>query len=245
MIKAIIIDDESYIRTIIEAYVLKKFAKDIMVIGKADSVESSIELINNIQPDLLFLDIKLNDGTGFDILERITEKNINVIFITGYDHHAIKAIKVGALDYILKPIDEKELEIAILKAIEKFSNYNEISKHLEVSTEYFRGSKKKRIVLKTLDQIHFVFEDDILYCHSEGNYTTFHLKEGQNIIISKSLKKSIELLSDDLFIRCHQSHLVNASHVASYNHQGYLLLKSGEIVPVSGRLKRLVINQIF
>jgi len=194
---------------------------------------------------LLFLDIKLQDGTGFDILERISVKNINVIFITGYDNLAIKAIKVGALDYVLKPIDEMELEAAILKAIENISKSNETEKLLEISAEYFKGHKKKRIVLKTIDQIYFVFEDDILYCRSEGNYTTFHLKDGQNILISKSLKKSMELLSNDSFIRCHQSHVVNASYVTSYNKQGYLLLNSGETVPVSGKLKKFVISKIF
>ena len=245
MIKAIIIDDESYIRTTIEAYISNKFTKDIRIVGTANSVEASLKIINQLQPDLLFLDIKLQDGTGFDILEGLLDKNINVIFITGYDNHAIKAIKVGALDYVLKPIDEQELEAAVLKAIENISKSNETSKLLEISAAYFKGQKKKRIVLKTLDQIYFVFEDDILYCHSQGNYTTFHLKDGQKILISKSLKKSMELLSDAIFIRCHQSHVVNSSHVASYNKQGYLLLNSGETVPVSGRLKNLVINQIF
>ena len=141
MIRAIIIDDESYIRATIETYILNNFSKDIRIVGQAHSVETSLETIGKLQPDLLFLDIELQDGTGFDILERITETNVNVIFITGYNNHAIKAIKVGALDYVLKPINEQELKVAVLKAIENFSKSKETSKLLEISTAYFRGFK--------------------------------------------------------------------------------------------------------
>ncbi|RZN84762.1 MAG: response regulator transcription factor [Winogradskyella sp.] len=245
MIKAILVDDEAYIRDDIKSKLANYFIEDIEIVGEAESVEIAVKLIQEEKPDLLFLDIHLQDGTSFDILNRINNKNFDVIFITGFDNHAIKAIKIGALDYILKPIDDNEFKQAVTKAIDSSKQELDIEKLVEISSEYFQGVQKKRIVLKTLENVYVVYEDDILYCKSEGNYTTFYTQKSEKILVSKSIKKALELLSDDIFIRCHQSYLVNKKHVVRYNKQGVLIMNSEVKVPVSSRRKEYVIDKIF
>ncbi|MBW1294669.1 LytR/AlgR family response regulator transcription factor [Aquimarina litoralis] len=245
MIKAIVVDDEAYIRNKIKANVEQYFSDDIKIVDEAESVASAIKKIKEKKPDLLFLDIQLTDGTSFDLLEQIKNKNFDIIFVTGFDEHAIKAIKVGALDYVLKPIDSIEFKEAVLKAIGNSNKENDIEKLVEISKEYFQGVKKKRIILKTLDNVYVVYEDDVLYCKSEGNYTTFYTKKTNNIVVSKPIKKVIDLLSEDIFIRCHQSYIVNKNYVSRYNKQGVLIIEPNIKVPVSSRRKEYVIGKIF
>lgn len=245
MIKAILVDDEAYIRNSVREKINQHFSTDIQIIGEAESVTEAVSLIEEKSPDLLFLDIQLTDGTSFDILNQIETKNIDIIFITGFDKHAIKAIKVGALDYILKPIDEGEFKEAVVKAIESSNKENDLEKLIEISSEYFKGVEKKRVVLKTMENVYVVYEDDILYCKSEGNYTTFYTLQSERILISKPIKKVIELLSEDIFIRCHQSYIVNKKHVLRYNRQGVLIVNHEIKVPVSSRRKDHVIEKIF
>ncbi|WP_298904455.1 LytTR family DNA-binding domain-containing protein [uncultured Psychroserpens sp.] len=245
MIKAILVDDEAYIRQNVSSKLEAYFNNDIEVVGEAESVKEAVALIKEKKPNLLFLDVQLKDGTSFDILNKIEDKNFDIIFITGFDNHAIKAIKVGALDYILKPIDDEEFKAAVLKAIQNVKEENDIDKLVEISSEYFLGVKKKRIILKTMENVYAVYEDDILYCKSEGNYTTFYTKQSERILVSKSIKKVVELLSEDVFIRCHQSYLVNKKHVVRYNKQGVLVIINEVKVPVSSRRKDYVIEKIF
>lgn len=245
MIKAILVDDEAYIRDDIRAKLLQYFDEDIEIVGEAENVKSAVKLIQDEKPNLLFLDIHLQDGTSFDILNSISNKDFDIIFITGYDNHAIKAIKVGALDYILKPIDDDEFKQAVIKAIENSKQDTDLEKLVEISSEYFQGVQKKRIVLKTLENVYVVYEDDISYCKSDGNYTTFYTQKSEKILVSKSIKKVLELLSEDIFVRCHQSYLVNKKHVVRYNKQGVLVMNSQVKVPVSSRRKDYVIDKIF
>lgn len=245
MIKAILVDDEAYIRDNVKAKLGHYFNEDVEIVGEAESVASAIKIIEGKKPDLLFLDIHLTDGTSFDILNKLTNKNVDVIFITGFDAHAIKAIRIGALDYILKPIDDDEFREAVTKAIANSKEENNIEKLVEISNEYFHGVKKKRIILKTLNNVYAVYEDDILYCKSEGNYTTFYTQQSEKIVVSKPIKKIIELLSEDVFIRCHQSYIVNKKHVLRYNKQGILIVNFEYKVPVSSRRKDYVIERIF
>ncbi|OUS01305.1 hypothetical protein A9Q86_05830 [Flavobacteriales bacterium 33_180_T64] len=245
MIKTILVDDEAYIRNNVRAKLVQYFSNDIEIVGEAGNVSSAVKIIKEKKPNLLFLDIHLSDGTGFDILNELEEKNFDVIFITGFDNHAIKAIKVGALDYILKPIDDYEFKDAVKKALEKTTVENDLEKLVEISSEYFQGVKRKRIILKTLENVYVVYEDDILYCKSEGNYTTFYTKQSEKILVSKPIKKIMELLSEDIFIRCHQSYLVNKKHVVRYNKQGMLIIINEVKVPVSSRRKDFVMGKIF
>ncbi|MEO1032776.1 MAG: LytTR family DNA-binding domain-containing protein [Bacteroidota bacterium] len=245
MIKAILIDDEAHVRQDIREKLDHHFSNEIVIIDEAESVAKALDAIKKHEPHLLFLDIHLPDGTGFELITKSDFKNFDVIFITGFDHHAIKAIKVGALDYILKPVDEDEFKAAVVKAIENHKKENHLEKLIEISNEYFLGVKKKRIILKTTDNVYAIYEDDIIYCKSDGNYTTFYTSLLEKIVVSKSLKKIIEILSEDVFVRCHQSYVVNKKHVLKYNKKGVLIVKLDIRVPVSSRRKDYVLKRIF
>lgn len=246
MIRALIIDDEAHIRKDIRSKVEDHFSKDIIIIGEAESVETGLTAIDKYEPHLLFLDVHLTDGTGFDLLTQTAYKDFDVIFVTGFDDHAIKAIKVGALDYILKPVDIEEFVASVEKAIANNKKENHLEKLVEISSEYFnKGTQNKRIILKTTDNVYAVYEDDIIYCKSDGNYTTFFTQQMEKIVVSKSIKKVTEILSEDNFIRCHQSYIVNKKHVLKYNKQGVLVVNLDIRVPVSSRRKDYVIKRIF
>ncbi|GAB5399007.1 MAG: LytTR family DNA-binding domain-containing protein [Aureisphaera sp.] len=245
MIKALLIDDEAFVREEIREMVNNYFGNEILVVAEANGVAEGLAAIQNHQPDLLFLDINMGDGTGFDLLKQCATKNFDVVFITGFDQHAIKAIKVGALDYILKPVDEDEFKMAVQKAIDNYQKDNNLEKLIEISSEYFRGVEKKRVILKTSDTVYAIYEDDIIYCRSDGNYTTFYTQQMEKIVVSKALKQIEEILSDDVFIRCHQSYIVNKKHVLKYSKQGVLVVNLDFKVPVSSRRKDYALKRIF
>lgn len=245
MIKAIIVDDEQFVRTDIRKRIEKNFNEEIEIVTEAATVAEGVETIENHEPDLLFLDINLTDGTGFDVLTRTSYKGFEVIFITGFDDHAIKAIKVGALDYILKPIDKEEFTEAVSKALQNCGKTNQLDKLVEISNEYFQGTKNKRVILKTAETYYALYEDDILYCSSEGNYTTFYTRNQEKIVVSKTIKKIEEILTEEIFIRCHQSYLVNTKHVLKFDRKGVLIVAPDTKIPVSSRRKEYVIDRIF
>ncbi len=245
MIKAVLIDNESFVREDLRAKIEDNFAAEVVIVGEANGVTSGLDLIRKFEPDLIFLDIHMEDGTGFDLLEQIPEKTFDVVFITGFDQHAIKAIKVGALDYILKPVDDEEFKQAVQKAVDNFEKEHNLEKLIEISTEYFRGAEKKRVILKTADTVYAIYEDDIIYCRSDGNYTTFYTQQLEKIVVSKPLKQIEEILTDNVFIRCHQSYIVNKKHVLKYNKQGVLIVHLDFKVPVSSRRKDYALKKIF
>ncbi len=243
MIRAVIIDDEIIFRESIRKKLETHFKYDIDIIGESDSVKGGIELIESTQPDILFLDIELTDGYSFEILNHLKKHNFQIIFITGFNHLAIQAIKLGALDYILKPIDDEEFIGAVEKAIESEKNKS-IEELIKVSSDFFNGSKIKRIVLKTTDAHHIINEDDLIYCKAEGNYTQFFIKDNEHLLISKTLKKTEELLTESIFIKCHQSYVVNKFYISKVLADNYLLLNDGTKIPLSSRRKDFVLNKL-
>lgn len=245
MIKAIVIDDEAFIRKDIRELIGENFPKEISIVAEADSVADADEAIQKYEPDLLFLDIQLGDGTGFDLIQQSAFKGFEIIFVTAFDHHAIKAIKVGALDYILKPVDEAEFLEAVKKAIATHTPTSDLEKLIEVSSEYFKGVKDRRVILKTADTVYAIYEDDIIYCRSDGNYTTFYTQQLEKIVVSKSIKKIEEILSENMFVRCHQSYIVNKKHVLKYSRQGVLVVHMDFKIPVSSRRKDYALKKIF
>lgn len=245
MIKALLIDNEAHIREDIREKLETYFKDEILVVGEAEGVETGLKAIERHKPDLLFLDIHMDDGTGFDLINQSQRKDFDVIFITGFDQHAIKAIRVGALDYIIKPVDDDEFREAAQKAIQNYEKENHLEKLIEISSEYFKGAEKKRVILKTTDTVYAIYEDDIIYCRSDGNYTTFYTQQMEKIVVSKPLKQIEEILSDNIFIRCHQSYVVNKKHVLKYNKQGVLIVHLDFKVPVSSRRKDYALKKIF
>ena len=243
MIKAILIDDDSNLRSGMKG-LLAMFAPQIEIIGEADTVETGVAIIEKVKPQLIFLDIQLTDGTGFDILEKITEKygkiESHVVFITAHEEFAIKAFRFSALDYLLKPVDPEELKKVIEKINKTILKNNEFS-NVELLLENIKKQTNsfKRIALSNSDGIHLFDISDIIRCESEDNYTKFFIKNNKTILISKTLKEYEELLTAHGFERIHQSHLINLAYLKSYIKKdgGYVMMSDNSHLPISQRKK--------
>jgi two-component system LytT family response regulator len=246
MIKAVLIDDDVNLREGMKG-LLALFAPDISIIGEADSVESGVKILNILKPQIVFLDIQMKDGTGFDILEKLSEINgkvtSHVVFVTAYEHYAIKAFRFSALDFLLKPVAPDDLEKVIDKirtVLEKDNDYS----HIDLLLENIRkkADNFKRIALSNSDGMHLLDINEIIRCESDDNYTKFFIKSGKPILISKTLKEYEELLSEYDFVRIHQSHLINLAYVKSYvkKENGFVVMHNDEQLPVSQRKRDLL-----
>lgn len=244
MKKALIIDDEQRTRELI-AKMIESFDMGIEAIPKGENVQSGLKAIAEIQPDLVFLDIQMPDGTGFDLLKAIPDKNFEVIFITAHEEFAIKAIKFSALDYILKPVDPDELRAALERALETMGHEKQ-EPQFEALQHNIQPNQKRRLVLKTQESVHVVELDHIIRCEADRNYTSFYLTEGKKILVSRTLKDYETLLTGHNFLRVQQSHLVNLNFVERYDkgNGGAVVMKDGSEVPLSPA-KRDIFFQIL
>ena len=240
---AIIIDDVKEAREILVSD-LSYVAPDVEIIGEADNVVNGVKLLNSLSPDILFLDIEMPDGDGFDLLEMVKNRSFKTIFTTASDAHALKAFKFSAIDYLLKPIDQEELEHAVNKARGKVDHPKSLSLLKENISKDI--GKMERMILNTQERIHIVRIADIIRCESDVNYTRFYLQNGEKVLVTRTLKEYDELLSDSGFLRVHQSHLVNTDFIKEFvkSDGGHLNLISGGYVPVSTRRKPLVIQAL-
>jgi len=245
MLRTIIIDDEAHILQAVEKLV-NQYCPNVKIVAKADSVKSGFKTIKKYHPDLVLLDIKMEDGTGFDLLKQLEPVDFKVIFITAYDQYAIKAFKFSALDYLLKPCDADDLILAVNKA-EKLV-MKEMNTQLDTLADNIQteDSSKKKIILKTFDNIHLMKISDIIYCESDINYTNFYLLNGNKIIVSVTLKEYDEMLSEYGFFRVHKSFLINLSHINRFDKSegGYIVLSNDNRVPVASR-KREQLLELF
>lgn len=249
MIKVVIIDDEQSGREILTSLIKESFPI-LEIVGEADSVKSGVECIRYHKPDLVFLDINLRDGTGFNLIQKFTTIDFRIIFVTAYNEYAIKAIKYNAIDYILKPIDLEEFNSGVQKAIDNFQSSGLVSKKQAQAskpaarslTSVDQGDKK--IVLKTSESIHLIEIKNILKCSSESSYTTFFLATGEKIMVSKTLREFEEILVKYGFLRIHQSHLVNLSYVTRFDKRdgGTVILTDKTKIPVSHRRKQKLLD---
>ncbi|HOY32713.1 MAG TPA: LytTR family DNA-binding domain-containing protein [Bacteroidales bacterium] len=245
MLRAIIIDDE---KTSCDALsgLIKRYCDNITVVAQADGYKSGIKAIHEYKPDIVFLDIQMPDGSGFQVLEDVKEVDFEVIFTTAYDQYAIKAIKYSALDYLLKPIIPSDLVNALQKAEHK-RNASEMSSNIKVLLENLKTkTTSKKIILSTSEKIHVVETDNIIRCESDDYYTRFFFSDGKTLLISKTLKETEQLLGELDFLRPHKSHLVNIKYIKGFlkNDGGYIQLSDGSKVPVSRRKKEKVIHTI-
>jgi two-component system LytT family response regulator len=239
MTKAIIVEDEVRNAEVLKK-LLAKYCPDIEILSVDASVESAIAAINRLNPALVFLDVELPDGTGFNVLESFPEHAFSVIFVTAYEHYAIKAIKACALDYLLKPVDIDDLIAAVNKVKgEKDSPDFQKRRDTFLHNNLQKNSLLQKIALPTMEGLVFVNLQDIILCEAEGNYTNFKLKSHEKILVSKPLAHFEELLDSEQFCRTHQSYLVNLNYISKYvkGRGGYLVMIDGTKVEVSVRMK--------
>lgn len=233
MKKVLIIDDEKRTRELI-AKIIESFNYGVEVITDGENVTTGIKAIEDHNPDIVFLDIQMPDGTGFDVIRSAKDKSFEVIFVTAHEEYAIKAIKFSALDYLLKPVDPSELQKALDKALNQINSIKN-DQQFEALSRNIIPSQKRRLVLKTHESIHVIELDDIIRCEADRNYTSFFLKGGKKILVSKTLKEYETLLSAHNFLRIQQSHLVNINYVDRYDKKngGAVVMKDESEVPLS------------
>ncbi len=244
MITAAIIDDNPANRAL-NKRLLNEYFPDIQVVGEAGSVKTAVELLKKTKPGLVLLDIEIKGGTGFQVLQALKPYNFKVVFITAFDSFALKAIKFSAVDYIVKSVNEVEFQQAIQHAIDTLYPYeNRQAQNDYLLENYKKQTQPGKIVLRTAEAIHLVDINEIVYCRSDNAYTSFYLEQGEEIIVSDSIKSFAEMLKEYNFFRPHQSYLVNLNFVKRIDKAdgGFLVLKNGKEIPVSSRRKKLIID---
>jgi len=240
MIKAIIIDDEAHCIDRLTSLLTDEHKGSVELLGAFKSIEDGMHAIHTQHPDLVFLDVEIQDKTGFDLLKSLPEINFNVIFTTAFSQYAVQAFKFSAIDYLLKPIDSTDLYQAIDKLKNKISK-DEISQKFDVLFHNLKNIQgvSKKISVPTVNGYVFLQVADIIRCHSEINYTTLFLKDKQKITVAKTLKEFEELLKEYNFYRVHNSHLINLSYLKSYHKGkgGYAVMSDQSEIEVSTRRK--------
>jgi two-component system LytT family response regulator len=239
---AILVEDQSAALEMLQNDILNHH-KEIEIIGTAKSVVEASILLRKKQPDILFLDIMLGDGTGFDVLEIHPDLSSKIVFVTASDQFALKAFKFAAIDYVLKPYSNEDLSNAINKAKDQIKPDKEQLTVLQQSIKQ-PNQRPKKISLNTSDKIIVVNLDDIVRCKSDNNYTEFFLMNGQKILVGKTLKHFADMLKEFDFIRVHQSHLINIQYIKEFikSDGGYLVLKNKTTIPVSVRKRNEVLH---
>lgn len=248
MIRTLIIDDEIPVRKTLSG-LLNKTCPQVKIVGEADSVKAGLRTIREKSPDLILLDIKMEDGTGFDLLNQIDNIYFKIIFITAYEEYAIQAFEFSAVDYILKPVNPQKLANAVKRAEQlKQKAFNTQISALKENLEN-PGLQNKKIILKNMESIYLLQVDDIVHCESDGSYTVVKTVDDQKIIVSKVLKDYDNLLSESGFLRIHRSHLINLKHIKRFDKHdgGILVMSNGSQIPVSssGRERLLELFEVL
>lgn len=238
MLRAIIVDDIDSIRTK-NIDLIKQHCSNVAIIAEANNVESGVDAIKKYLPDLVFLDVEMPDGTGFDLLQQLKPITFKVIFITGFQDFAIKAFRFSAIDYLLKPIEADDLIEAVKKAEETINKEVLELKFSTLFTNIERPKDLQKLVLKTADKVYSVNVQDIVHCESEKNYTTFYFVNAPKLIVSTTLKDYETLLAPLGFFRSHQSHLINMLYFDHFikSDGGIIVLKNKATVPLATRKK--------
>ena len=237
--KALVIDNEPALRQGI-ATLLGQLCPDITTIEEAGGVKEGLQQIQQFRPDIVLLDVEMDDGTGFDLMKQVTHPEFQLIFITAHNQYAIEAFRFSAIDYLLKPVDPEAFQAAVEKAIRNLRS-SSLHQQVEILLQQLAGTQNRdrKIVLKDLENTYFIRVSDILYCEAEGTYTRFYLQDMPPVLVSKNLKEYEAILEPLGFLRTHHSFLANPDKIKMYDKTdgGSLILEGGRSIPVSQRKK--------
>ncbi len=236
MIRAILIDDEKHCRETL-CIQLERYCPEVQLLAQCSSAAEGLKVIREQKPALVFLDVEMPLMNGFEMLQQLPEIPFEIIFTTGYDAYAIKAIRFSALDYLLKPIDKEELQKAVAKARHQQDQSTTLTHQLSVLMEKLANKQGvlQKIALPTQTGFELVPLESILKCESESNYTHIYLKGGRKILVSRTLKEIEELLEGHPFLRVHHSYIANLNEIVRYvrGEGGYLIMSDDSSVMVS------------
>lgn len=217
----------------------------LQIVGYSAEISKAQTEIPNLKPDLILSDIQLTDGSSFTLFQSIDISDIPVIFITAYNQYAIEALNIGAFAYLLKPVDQEIFNETLDRCFQKKEQFRFEKNQMELARNHYTEKETiKRIALKSIDYTQIIQIADIVYCQSDKGYTTFFLNDGNKIVVSKVLKEYETLLPATVFIRCHQSFLVNVNYISKYYKDGNLQLTTKDLIPVSERKKEIVLDYL-
>lgn len=234
-ISALIVEDEIHNRETLKSF-LKEFCPEVQLLDTAANVEEAIQKITHHRPELVFLDIELQTGTGFDVLQKVHHLNFHLIFTTAFEQYAIQAIKFSSIDYLLKPIDIDELVLAVQKAVKQLEQESRQSLFENLLNNLEKSPREaKKICLATSEGIEFIPTDQISHCEANGSYTDFFLTDGRKMMVSKNLKEYENMLTDLNFMRVHNSFLINLEEVKKFvrSEGGYIVMNGDQHVSIS------------
>jgi two-component system LytT family response regulator len=233
---AVIIDDE-FNNIIILKHFIDKFCLNIEIIGEADSVFTGIDIINEKKPDILFLDIKLNNSNVYEILDVIDFTEYEIVFVTAYDEYALKAFKYNAVDYVLKPIAIEDLILAINKCIKRLQDKEIFNNQIIEEVKIPVLTASKYVSIASLDKVEIIKKDELFFCKSEGRYTTFFMKNKEEIVACKNIGEYEAILTEENFFRVHQSYIINLDYVLNINKKSgyYCEMINGAFIPIAKR----------
>jgi two-component system LytT family response regulator len=250
MLRAVIIDDEKNARFLLSDLLTRHFAERVSIVGEANDVDTGLLAIEKLQPDVVFLDIKMQKGTGFDLLQALPAIEFEAVFVTAYDNFAIKAFEFAAIGYLLKPVKSVDLR-NVIERIEKQSRRTKeaTEQRVKVLIDNYsdQPGKLKRIVISNMEGFKVVDMEDIIRLEASSNYTTFILSKDRKIVVSKTLGEYEELLNDHGFFRIHQSHIVNLRHVEAYHKTdgGQVQMSDGALLTISRNRKASFMRRFF
>lgn len=245
MIKALIIDDEESTMKVLKG-MIERFVPEINTVCTSLGSSKGVQAINDVKPDLVFLDIEMPVMNGFELLQQFPHHTFEVIFVTAFDHYAIKAVRFSALDYLLKPVDKDELKLAVHRFLEKRKSAADVQQQYQNFLQNLKNKEGYKLAISTTEGIHFIMPENIIRCEAEGSYTKFYLTNKKIIVTSKVLKEYDEMLADYNFIRVHRTHLVNRKYINSVSQDHQLLMSDNSYVEVSRRkwddVKKILLN---
>ncbi|NSL85305.1 LytR/AlgR family response regulator transcription factor [Chitinophaga solisilvae] len=245
-LRTIIIEDEENSLQVI-CSLLAEFAPDFELCGTADSVDKSVQLIETIQPQVVFTDVQIADGTGFDVLRKLSSRNFELVCLTAHNSYAVEAVRFSAIDYLLKPIGIPEFEAAVTHIRERI-NAKRKHEHIDLLLHNLAqfNTQDKKISIATVNGYEFVDIKDIIWCGAESSYTIFHLANNTQIISSRNLGYYESLLCSNNFCRIHHTSIINMRFIKSYikGKSGYVVMSNGSRLEVSQRRKNDFLNMI-
>ncbi|MHB1277022.1 MAG: LytR/AlgR family response regulator transcription factor [Bacteroidia bacterium] len=242
--RAIIIDDEKKSRSIL-ATMLLRYCSTIKLVGEAGNIRDAHQLIMKHEPDLVFLDISMPEGSGFELLNRLKEISFQIIFVTAFDEYAIQAIRNDALDYLVKPVSIEELRSAVKRAEQKQNMSGAMDNFHHINEMMRQGAETKRIAIPENGGLLFLALKDIIRLEADGSYTRFHLISGKSVLSSRHLKEYDTHLPGDLFFRVHHSHVINLDHIHHYERGegGTIVMSDHSSVSLSKRKKKAFLER--
>ncbi len=247
MINALIVDDEKLGRDTISG-LLKKYCKNVNILGECDNIGSAKKIIEEQQPELLFLDIAMPGGGGFELLKSLGDFKFDVIFVTAHEEYILRALRYSAVDYLLKPIDEDELMAAVERAVKRKEEKHQKSNIKNLIKEYFSGTPNtlNNICIPTSRGFQVIRLEDIVCCEANNTYTIIYMADNDQVLSTKPLADYDLTLSDSGFVRVHKSWLINLKHVKEYRRGegGVVILTSDKTVDVSRRKKEFFLNEL-